>query len=414
MESDRIQGIALVRCAAGKAVESPHADLANLFGLYDKAVTAAAKPIREKYSGRVSALLQSSTGKDMSAVIALGGEAKKVIEGTSTVPSPMQSNTNANDSSQKGSLGNKGAMLKSFVSGKLWRIADGRSNDVFFLRAGGSGKRKRRAGDFAVSSTAAQAPPNSGLPDPAVCLILAAMPIRYYLRPNPLPGREKQFMAQVVSMDTVDEEALAARIAAELGDGGRESVDKVMAVLSRVVPQLIGDGYRVNVAGLAQFFPVMSGRFNGSEDEFEKKRHEVGVAAAVSQKLVEEVKEKAVLEKQKPSEQVPTPTYYKETGSHTVAGKVIPGNIGTLHGRRLAFDQQAADEGIFFVSSAEDKRVVRAKAYAVVQPAEIVFQVPESLAPGKWILEVRARVRGGKQVRTGRLSAPLETTRRGP
>ncbi len=240
------------------------------------------------------------------------------------------------------------------------------------------------------------------------------MPIRYYLRPNPLPGREKQFMAQVVSVDTIDEETLAARITEEIGEGSREDVDQVLAALGRVVPRLIGDGYRVNVAGLAQFFPVMSGRFSGAEDEFDKKRHEVGVAAAVGQKLADEVKAKARLEKQKPSEQVPTPTYYKETGSHTVAGKVIPGNIGTLHGRRLAFDQQAVDEGVFFISASEDKKVVRAKAYAVVQPAEIVFQVPESLAPGKWILEVRARVRGGKQVRAGRLSAPLETTRRGP
>lgn len=234
------------------------------------------------------------------------------------------------------------------------------------------------------------------------------MPIRYYLRPNPLPGREAHFMSQVVSVDTVDEEGLIDRMAATSTALNREQIASAMATLAQAVSGLVADGHRVTVAGLVQFFPVMSGKFKSADDEFDKKRHELGVAAAVGLKLVEEVKGKAVVEKQKPTEQTPTPTYYKETGTRVVAGKVIAGNIGTIHGRRLAFDPKVTDEGVFFVNTEDAKKEVRVKVYAVVQPAEIVFQVPDGLDSGRWALVVRARVRGGKQLRSGKLSSALE------
>lgn len=236
------------------------------------------------------------------------------------------------------------------------------------------------------------------------------MPIRYYLRPNPLPGRENQFMAQVVSVDTIDENGLIERmIYSGATDLSRKQLEAAMHALAHTVSALIADGHRVNVAGLAQFFPVMAGKFKGADDEFDKKRHDLGVAAAVGQRLVEEVQAKAAVEKQKPTDQTPTPTYYKETGTRTEHGKLIPGNIGTLHGRRLAFNRHKNDEGVFFVSADSGAaQQVRVSVYAVVQPAEIVFQVPDGLTSGRWVLEVRARVRGGKQVRTGRLSAALE------
>lgn len=218
-------------------------------------------------------------------------------------------------------------------------------------------------------------------------------------------------MSQVVSVDTVDEEGLIDRMAAGNTTLNRAQIASAMQMLAETVSGLLADGHRVTVAGLVQFFPVMSGKFKGADDEFDKKRHELGVAAAVGLKLVEEVKSKAVVEKQKPTEQTPTPTYYKETGMRVVTGKVICGNIGTIHGRRLSFDPKVTDEGVFFVSADGPKKEVRVKVYAVVQPAEIVFQVPDGLGAERWALEVRARVRGGKQLRSGRLSSALEAAK---
>lgn len=215
-------------------------------------------------------------------------------------------------------------------------------------------------------------------------------------------------MSQVVSVDTVDESGLIDRMAAGSSMLNRAQLESAMQTLVQTVTSLVADGHRVNVAGLAQFFPVMSGKFKSAEDEFDKKRHEIGVAAAVGVGLVDEVKARAVVEKQKPAELVPTPTFYKETGARVASGKVIAGNIGTLHGRRLAFDPKVTDEGVFFVSAEGPKKEVRAKVYAVVHPTEILFQVPDGLGTGRWILEVRARVRGGRQLRSGRLSAALD------
>ncbi len=215
-------------------------------------------------------------------------------------------------------------------------------------------------------------------------------------------------MSQVVSVDTVGEDSLIDHMTEASTTLSREQIAQAMKTLAQTVTGLLADGHRVTVAGLVQFFPVMSGKFRGADDEFDKKRHELGVAAAVGQKLVDEVKSRAVLEKRKPAELTPTPTYYKETGIQAHAGRLITGNIGTLHGRRLAFDPKVTDEGVFFVSADAPRREVRVKVYATVQPAEVVFQVPDGLDSGRWTLEVRARVRGGRQLRSGRLSSTLE------
>lgn len=234
------------------------------------------------------------------------------------------------------------------------------------------------------------------------------MPVRYYLRPNPLPSKEPHLTSQVVSVDSLDEEALIDRIAVANPTITRPQVAAVLATLNETVAGLIADGIRVNVAGLAHLFPVMTGKFKTPEDEYDPKRHEVGVAAAVNVGLVEKVKTRAIVEKQKPVEVVPTLTFYEESGARVEPGKLIAGNIGTLHGRRLAFDSKVTDEGVFFIAAEGPKREVRVKVYAVVHPTEIMFQVPGDLPAGRWVVEVRARVRGGKQLRSGRLSSPLE------
>ena len=219
-------------------------------------------------------------------------------------------------------------------------------------------------------------------------------------------------MSQVVSVDSVDEEGLLDRMAAGGSKLDRAELAEAMQVLARTVSELVGDGYRVHVGGLAQFFPVMSGKFSGADDAFDPAKHEVGVASVVGQRLIDDVKGKARVEKQKAIEQVPTPTFYTETGSQIASGHVIPGNIGTLHGRRLAFNRSAEDEGVFFLSAENPKKEIRTRVYATVQPAEIVFQVPDGVSTGRWILEVRARVRGGKQLRNGRISSELQGMKR--
>ena len=151
-------------------------------------------------------------------------------------------------------------------------------------------------------------------------------------------------MAQVVSVDTVDEAGLVERITAQHPTWEREHVEAFFRSLVETVSGLVADGYRVNVAGMAQFFPVMTGKFSGAEDEYDQARHELGVAAAVGPQLVEDVQTKAVGKKQKPAEHSPTPTSYKETCNTVVSGKVMPGNIGKLMGRRLAFDPKLNDE----------------------------------------------------------------------
>jgi hypothetical protein len=84
---------------------------------------------------------------------------------------------------------------------------------------------------------------------------------------------------------------------------------------------------------------------------------------------------------------------------------VTPGNIGELTGSRLRYDPAAADEGIFFVPAAGGAET-KVDFVQLNKPASQVFMVP-ALVAGEYKLEVRARVGGAIQFRTGTLAATL-------
>ena len=85
---------------------------------------------------------------------------------------------------------------------------------------------------------------------------------------------------------------------------------------------------------------------------------------------------------------------------------VTPGNIGTINGHRLKYDTAQADEGVYFIDAAT---AVETKVTAIQKnkPAQLVFLNPAIPAGPNYHLEVRARIYGGTELRTGRLDATL-------
>ena len=82
--------------------------------------------------------------------------------------------------------------------------------------------------------------------------------------------------------------------------------------------------------------------------------------------------------------------------------------IGQLTGNRLKFDTLQADEGAYFVPVGLGAEI----KVATVQknkPSQLVFLI-STLAAGDWQIEVRARISGGAELRTGRLDAVLTVT----
>jgi len=91
------------------------------------------------------------------------------------------------------------------------------------------------------------------------------------------------------------------------------------------------------------------------------------------------------------------------TASHNTA--ITPGNIGTIKGYKLAFNEGNADEGIFFLPTGGGA-AVKGPIVQKNKPSQLVLLNPD-LPSGDYYLEVRARLRDNAELRTGRLDAVL-------
>lgn len=104
---------------AGKKISATNPGLADLFALYDGALGNAAKPIRDRFSARVDALLRGNLAKDLTAVAALG-EAKKIISGEMPAfesPTDPKIGGSAIASPARGRK-----VLSDLVEGKTWEF----------------------------------------------------------------------------------------------------------------------------------------------------------------------------------------------------------------------------------------------------------------------------------------------------
>ena len=234
------------------------------------------------------------------------------------------------------------------------------------------------------------------------------MPIHYALFENNLTADPDDFAAIVQVVDSTDLDALVQRMVER---GSTTTRADILAVLEDAIgacEALLLDGMRVNFGGLVELFPRVRGVFTGATDAFDAARHAVDVGANPGSRIRKTVRDNATLVKDEAVKPAPNPIEFRDIGSDTSNGQVTPGNIGQLSGNRLKFDDAQADEGAYFVpvtlGSATKVTTVQKN-----KPSQLVFLIP-TLVAGDYQIEVRARIAGGTELRTGRLDAILTVT----
>ncbi len=230
------------------------------------------------------------------------------------------------------------------------------------------------------------------------------MAINYALYENHLTTDPADFAAQVDITASADTEAIADRMIQQGSTVTKPDILAVIEDLVQATESFLLEGYRVNMAGLFEMFPRVKGIFNGAADTFDPARHYVDVGANPGSRVREDVRAQASVAKQETILPAPAPLEYVDLGSGETNGLVTPGNIGTVNGHRLKYDDTQADEGIWFVSDGGPETKV-----TLVQknkPGQLVFLVP-TLAPAPYYLEVRVQFSKDGPVRTGRLDAQL-------
>ena len=232
------------------------------------------------------------------------------------------------------------------------------------------------------------------------------MPIHYALFENNLTSDPSDFAAIVQTVASADLDAVVERMVER---GSTTTRADILAVLEDAIgtcESMLLDGMRVNFGGLIELFPRVRGVFTGVTDTFDPARHSLDVGANPGIRVRTTVRDKASVVKDEAVKPAPNPIEYRDVGSDTTNDQLTPGNIGQLSGSRLKYDEAAADEGVYFVATpgGGDTKVTTLQRN---KPAQVVFLVPAGLAPGNYNVEVRARIVGGTQLRTGRLDAVL-------
>ncbi len=232
------------------------------------------------------------------------------------------------------------------------------------------------------------------------------MAIRYALYENLLTTDPDDYAAHVEITASADLDTIADRMVAQ---GSTVTRADILAVLENAITAteaLLLQGYRLNFGGLADLYPRLIGTFEGITDTFDRARHRVDVGGCPGSRVRNTVRANATVEKVESAKPSPSPLEYKDIFTGEINQTVTLANIGSLAGNRLKFDATKADEGIFFVplSGDPDRKVDTVQKN---KPGQLVFLNLDSLGPGDYYIEVRARVDGGKELRTGRLDIPV-------
>ena len=188
-------------------------------------------------------------------------------------------------------------------------------------------------------------------------------------------------------------------------DGGKGPADETRG--TRFTRGINNEQYHgVNFGGIFDMFPSITGTFDGITAAFTPAANGVDVRARCGSTVRDYVIASASVERVYLSKPAPTPMSYADLGSGTTDTTATSGHIGTLSGQRLKFDASATDEGVFLVPLAGGAEV-KVTAVQSDLPREVVFLVPGLTAGAAYYIEVRARLNGSDELRTGRLEKPL-------
>lgn len=232
------------------------------------------------------------------------------------------------------------------------------------------------------------------------------MAIHYALYPNHLTADPGDFLAQVQSTGTVNLNDLADRVIERGSELKTHQILGLVAELVEVVRLALDDGKNVQIGDLVTLEVKLGGVFQGQDAGFSRAAgHELYVAANVGDPLLKAFRDGAEVQKEATVIPGPEPVSFVDTGSETTNLQITPGNIGEILGTNLKVNEDAEDEGVYFIAVSGGAEVKLPKP-SYNKPGRLMFLIPY-LPGGDYHVEIRARLPGVKQLRTGRLNQLL-------
>lgn len=227
----------------------------------------------------------------------------------------------------------------------------------------------------------------------------------FALFPNETTTDPKDCRAVIQNQNSVGEEQLEGEMVEE-GTGltlpqWRAYREKYYQLIERHAAK----GERINT----EMYSVKSsikGVFRSSDDSYDAARHSVVYHITPGPRM-RKLERTAKPRKVKAAPPMPEPSDFTDAATGERNRMATPGGIASLRGYNLKFDLADPSQGLFFIAADNPQTVVRAEQFTHIKPSELHFLVPP-LAPGEYRMEVRAKLRNTKALRSGMLTDIIE------
>jgi hypothetical protein len=228
------------------------------------------------------------------------------------------------------------------------------------------------------------------------------MPLRYGLVPNYLTDDPNDFMGIVTENETVTTSQIIDQM---IGKGSTVTKAEALSVIeefSYAVVDSLAKGNNVNTE-LFKVYPSISGVFADKSDGFDASRHAIRLNLNAGPRLKEALAS-IQLRKVEVMAIQPVIQQFADLKSKLVNESFSPGQIASLKGSMLKFDEADPNQGIYFIG--EDGTATKVTQVAKNKPSELLFFTPEGLT-GSYQVEVRTLFQNTKSLRVGRLLVDL-------
>jgi hypothetical protein len=232
------------------------------------------------------------------------------------------------------------------------------------------------------------------------------MPLKYTLQPLKIgPEKDKkQFRAIAKAQDSIDLDGVIDQIMRMGTTVTRADALAVILAYHETVLNLVGDGYNVNTP-IFQTKLSIKGVFEHYDTSIDPSQHQVKVNLNPGTDL--RALESSI-KVQKVGAILPRPQILQviHLSGAEQDRPIQAGSIIKIIGSRLNFEKSDKQQGVFFSNNLSDWS--RVDMILEVKPAEILFQVPSHLAPNKYQIQVRCKLRNTTQVRACADTVSLE------
>jgi len=232
--------------------------------------------------------------------------------------------------------------------------------------------------------------------------MLTAMPIKYYLQPNPVTPDPNDQSARVLPNASLTLEDIIAKMMQRGTTVTESDTRAVLNLFFDVVSDEVADGNFVNLP-LANIRVGISGVFTSITDSFDPSRHSIRATLSPGLLLSEKM-QKVRLEKTLQPLPSPVILEFLNINTNTTNSVLTPGGIGQIVGEELKFNPDNPQEGIFFVAA--DGTETKVQIIASRTEGKLVFSIP-TLPAGNYTLEVRRAYTKENIIRKGVLSDTL-------